>query len=149
MPDPGTGPALTYLGFDFGLRRIGVAVGQSLTGSATALEVIANQPSACHFQRIEQLIHQWQPDALVVGVPLTEDGGSQPMTRKARAFAAQLGTKYGLPVHEADERYTSREAQARFRSQRASGGARRGQAAREDAIAAQIILEGWIADRGP
>ena len=148
MPDASPDGARTYLCFDYGLRRIGVAVGQGLTGTASALEVVARHDSGAHFDRIEQLLHQWHPHALVVGVPLTEDGKTQPMTRQARRFAAALAERFGLPVFEADERYSSREAQKRFREQRSSGSARRSQASREDAVAAQIILESWIAERG-
>lgn len=133
--------ASTFLCFDFGLRRIGVAVGQSLTGSATALEVIAKGD---HWQRIEQLIEQWQPDALVIGIPLTEDGGEQPLTHAARKFGRQLNGRFGLPVQHADERYTSLAADRRFRELRKSGDVRRKAASRQDAVAAQLILEQWL-----
>lgn len=150
MPEPdsgGSSQAKTYLGFDFGERRIGVAVGQALTRTATPLEVVVSR-TGIDWRRIEQLIDQWQPDALVVGVPLTEAGDAQPMTRLARRFAARLAERFGLPVFEADERFTSREAQQRFRQQRSAGAARRSHARREDAVAAQIILESWFAEQG-
>ena len=135
----------TYLCFDFGLRRIGVAVGQSQTASASPLEVVIRNGDR-HWQRIEHLLHPWQPHALIVGVPLTESGEVQEMTRAARRFGRQLAGRYGLPVFEADERLTSRMAQERFRDHRRSGSARRSDADREDAIAAQIILEQWLND---
>lgn len=148
MPEPDSEPRSspkTYLAFDFGERRIGVAVGQALTRTATPLEVV-QQRAGIDWTRIEQLIEQWQPDALVVGVPLTEDGAEQPTTKRAQRFARQLEGRFGRAVHLADERYSSAEAKARFAAQRAAGGARRGAARREDAVAAQIILENWFAN---
>jgi putative Holliday junction resolvase len=151
MPDRSenrrTSEALTFLCFDFGMRRIGVAVGQSLTGSATALETVANDHRDGPWQRIEQLLKQWQPDALVIGVPYTEAGEEQHLTRAALKFGRQLEGRYGLPVHQADERYTSRSADERFRELRRSGAVRRKQAARQDAVAAQLILEQWFEHR--
>ena len=146
-PDSGGAPENphTYLCFDFGERRIGVAVGQALTGTASPLEVLVCR-SGIHWRRIEQLIDQWQPHALVLGVPLTEEGRSQPMTARAQRFARQLEGRFGLPVHRTDERYSSREAKERFRARRAAGSARQSGAGREDAVAAQIILENWFAD---
>ena len=136
----------SYLCFDYGLKRIGVASGQRVTMTATPLEVITQTGSDHHWLRIEQLLTKWQPDALVVGIPLTVEGETQTMTRKARQFAAQLAQRFGKRVIEADERFSSRAAQQRFREQRAAGGARKSHAGREDAVAAQIILEAWFAD---
>jgi len=149
MPDqPGKSrpppEASTFLCFDFGLRRIGVAVGQSLTSSATALETIANGNPGEPWQRIEQLLQQWQPDALVIGVPVTEEGDEQPMTKAARRFGRQLEGRFGLRVYPADERYTSQTAEQRFRQLRQTGAVRRKHAARQDAVAAQLILEQWL-----
>jgi putative Holliday junction resolvase len=148
MPDPsGTGTStdnLTFLCFDFGLRRIGVAVGQTVTLTASPLQVIGNNGD--RWRCIEQLLHQWQPHALIVGIPLDISGAEQPMTASARKFARQLHGRFGLPVHSADERFSSREAQDRFRQQRRQGDARQSQADREDAVAAQIILEQWFND---
>lgn len=136
--------ASTFLCFDFGLRRIGVAVGQSLTGSATALDTINNADQGGPWRRIEQLLEQWQPDALVIGVPYTEEGDEQPLTLAARKFGRQLSGRFGFQVHHADERYTSRAADQRFRDLRRFGAVRRKDAARQDAVAAQLILEQWL-----
>ncbi|MEM1092092.1 MAG: Holliday junction resolvase RuvX [Pseudomonadota bacterium] len=136
----------SFLCFDYGLKRIGVATGQRVTMTASPLEVITQTGGDQHWEQIEQLLAKWQPDALVVGIPLTVEGETQSMTRQARKFAAQLAQRSGLRVFEADERFSSKAAQQRFRQQRAAGGARRSQAGREDAIAAQIILEAWFAD---
>ena len=136
--------ASTFLCFDFGLRRIGVAVGQSLTGSASALETINSGGQGGPWRRIEQLLERWQPDALVIGVPYTEEGGEQPLTLGARKFGRQLNGRFGLAVHHADERYTSRAADQRFRDLRRFGAVRRKDAVRQDAVAAQLILEQWL-----
>lgn len=136
--------ASTFLCFDFGLRRIGVAFGQSITGSATALETIKNGQAGGPWQRIEQLIERWQPDALVIGVPYTETGQEQAMTLAAKKFGRQLNGRFGLVVHQADERYTSCAADQRFRDLRQVGAVRRSDAGRQDAVAAQVILEQWL-----
>jgi putative holliday junction resolvase len=130
------------LGFDFGTRVIGVAVGNPLTG-ARALATVVNG-EAPDWQRIDALIREWHPADLVVGLPLTLDGNEQAIAKSARAFAAALGERYALPVRLVDERLTSVEASRRFAAQRASGTARRKDAASLDAIAASIILEGWF-----
>ncbi len=133
------------LGFDYGLRRIGVAVGQGLTGTAQPLQVISNRHGQVDWPPIDRLVAEWQPQSLVVGVPLTEDGAEQPMTVAARGFLQQLSRRYGLPVHGAEERFSSREASTRFREARAGGHARRRDAGLLDAQAARLILEDWLA----
>src|SRR5688500_12143471 len=105
--------ARTVLGFDFGGRRIGVAVGQELLGSARALEVVGNGGHGPLWERIDAIVAQWRPDALVVGLPLTMNGEEQSTSRGARAFAEQLRTRYRLPVSTHDERLTSIEADSR------------------------------------
>jgi len=121
---------VTLLGFDFGTKRIGVASGNRLLGSATALKTIAVQGDA-RFVAIGKLIQEWQPDALVVGVPRHPDGQPHEMTQRALRFAGQLRGRYHLPVMEVDERYTSAEAQA--------------QGARDlDAASAALILEQYF-----
>jgi putative Holliday junction resolvase len=101
----------TFLAFDFGTVRVGVATGNSLTRSATPLSTLKESGDA-RFAAIGKLIAQWQPDALVVGVPLHPDGAAHDNTRRAQRFARQLHGRFALPVHEVDERYTSVEAQA-------------------------------------
>ncbi|WP_067644381.1 Holliday junction resolvase RuvX [Dokdonella koreensis] len=136
---------LTVLGFDYGSRLIGVAVGNRLAASARALATIGNGSGGPDWAPLDALVRDWTPDAFVVGLPLTLDGGEQAATRGARAFAAALQRRYGRPVFTADERYTSREASRRFADQRARGTARRKDAKALDALAAQIILEAWMA----
>lgn len=136
---------MNILGFDYGTRWIGVAVGNRLSG-ARPLATIAHTTGATPWRDIDQLIAEWQPLALVVGLPLDLDGNEQTMSRTARAFAQQLAAQHELPVHMIDERHTSQEAGRRFAARRAAGKARRKDAVTLDAIAAQVILESWLAE---
>jgi putative holliday junction resolvase len=99
----------SYLGFDFGTRRVGVAAGNTLTKNAQALRTISVTGDA-RFEAIDKLIAQWAPDALVVGVPFHPDGAAHENTERARRFARQLHGRFDLPVHEVDERYSTTEA---------------------------------------
>ena len=143
MPDENIKPAGTIIAFDFGYRRIGVAVGQTLTGSATPLAVVpvANKPD---WQAITDIIKEWKPAAIVVGLPLAEEGGETDMSKGARRFGRQLHGRYGIQVLYEDERLTSFGAEERFVDARARGEMRKKDAAFKDAIAAQIILENWL-----
>jgi putative Holliday junction resolvase len=132
----------SILAFDCGTRLVGVAIGNRLTASARALTVLP----AGDWARLDALVADWRPGHFVVGLPLALDGGEQPMTRAARAFAAELQRRYAGAVHLVDERHTSNEAARRFAAQRARGTAKRKDAAAIDALAAQIILEAWLAD---
>ena len=120
----------SFLAFDFGTRRVGVASGNSITGAAQPLRSLA-ATGETRFAAIAQLIGEWQPDALVVGVPFHPDGAAHENTERARRFARQLHGRFQLPVHEVDERYTTTEA-------RADG------AADLDAASAAIILEQYL-----
>jgi putative Holliday junction resolvase len=132
------------LGFDYGTRWIGVASGNRISLSARPLAALSARAGEPDWARIDALIAEWRPDALVVGLPLALDGGEQKTSRAARAFAQALGQRSGLPVHLADERHTSQEAARRFAEQRAAGSARRRDAANIDSLAAAVILEGWL-----
>jgi putative Holliday junction resolvase len=134
------------LGFDVGSRLTGVAIGNRLTATARALDVVAMRDGQPDWNRLDALQREWQPDTVVVGLPLTLDGSEQPASRRARAFASQLGQRYGLPVLLVDERHSSREAAQRFAAGRAAGLRRRRDAAGIDAEAAAVILERWLAD---
>ena len=122
--------ALSFLAFDFGTRRVGVASGNTLTRSATALGTLAAEGEP-RFAAIAALIDEWRPDALVVGVPFHPDGAPHHNTARARRFARQLHGRFGLAVHEVDERYTTTEAH--------SAGARD-----LDAASAAIILNQFL-----
>ena len=123
---------LSFLAFDFGTRRVGVASGNTITRSAQPLRSIAAEGDA-RFAAIGSLIGEWQPSALVVGVPFHPDGAPHENTERARRFARQLHGRFKLPVHEVDERYTTTEA-------RAMG------APDLDAASAAIILEQFLKD---
>jgi len=131
------------LAFDFGLRRIGVAVGQATTCTASTLETVRNsrQPD---WGVIDRLVKQWGPQLMLVGLPLGPRGEETEMSTAARRFAAVLGARYSLPVEFADERLTSRAAEERFAGLRAAGAVRRKNSDQVDAISAQIILENWL-----
>lgn len=131
----------TYLAFDFGEKRIGSAVGDSITGTARPLATLDG------LDAVLRLIQDWRPKALVVGLPLNEDGGEQAITTKTRAFVKQLEARCQLPVYLADERYSSRAADDVLRSARASGAMnRRVRKGDRDGLAAKIILEQWLAN---
>lgn len=102
---------LNYLAFDYGLKRVGVATGNSLTRQAQPLQTIAAEGTQ-RFDRIALLVAEWQPAALVVGVPFHPDGAEHENTARARKFGRQLSGRFHLPVHEVDERYSTTEAQA-------------------------------------
>lgn len=136
---------LCVLGFDVGSKRIGVAVGNTLTGTARPIAVVDVRNDGPDWAALARLVAEWRPQRLIVGEPLTLDGQSQPATRAARRFAHQVRERFALPAILVDERSSSREADSRFAEQRRSGQARRSAAAALDAVAAQIILERWLA----
>ena len=106
---PATTAPRSFLSFDFSERRVGVASGNTLTAAATPLTTVRAEGDA-RFAAIGRLIADWRPDALVVGVPRHPDGAPHDNTERARRFARQLAGRFGLPVHEVDERYTTVEA---------------------------------------
>jgi putative Holliday junction resolvase len=121
----------TFLAFDFGLKRTGVATGNVLTRTATPQPTITAEGSDARLRAVEVRIREWQPDALVVGVPFHPDGASHDNTVRAQKFARQLRGRFGLQVFEVDERYSTTEALA-------------GGAADADAASACIILEQFL-----
>ena len=123
--------ALSFLAFDFGVRRIGVASGNTVLGGAQQRCTLRASSDSAHFAEIAKLIAEWMPSALVVGVPFHPDGAAHENTQRARRFARQLHGRFRLPVHEVDERYTTTEALA-------DG------AADADAAAAAIILQQYL-----
>ena len=139
----------TFLGFDVGTRLIGVAIGSSLTGSARPLTTLSVGERGLDWSKIDALLKEWQPAALVVGLPLALDGSEQAMTRTATKFADELAARSALIVHRIDERNSSREASQRFARRRAEGSVRRKQAAAIDAVAATVILDRWFDQQLP
>lgn len=145
-------PLGVCLAFDFGEARIGVAVGNGLTGTAQALEIIAKPDNKSRFDRIAVLIEQWGPDCLVVGVPRHPDGQAHEMTARCEKFVRQLEGRFGKPVHGIDERYTSVEAESRQSQGQGRGQARvqkmaQGRGHGVDAVAACIILEQFFLEQ--
>jgi putative Holliday junction resolvase len=136
---------ITVLAFDFGTRRLGVAVGNTLVRSAHALATIDEERSDERFAAVARLVGEWEPELLVVGLPVHADGSEHEMTARARRFARQLEGRFRLPVAFADERYTTEEAGRRLAEARAG---RRGRDER-DALAAQLILQGWFDEQQP
>ena len=130
----------TLLGFDYGPRKIGVAVGQTVTNTATPLTTLRASKDQPDWSGIARLIETWQPDALVVGIPYDLDDSEAEVAPQARRFARRLHGRFRLPVHLADERLTSREA-------RQQAGGRIRTIEELDAIAAKLILETWLHDR--
>jgi putative Holliday junction resolvase len=130
----------TLLGFDFGTRRIGVALGQEITGTARPLTTLRSPNGAVDWAAISRIIDEWRPDALVVGIPLHMDGSEQEMTRAARRFGNRLNGRYNLPVFTVDERLTSDEAERLLRD----SGRGAGDKEAVDAMAAQLILQAWL-----
>lgn len=143
MPEPVVSGCV--LGFDFGIKRIGVAVGQVITGTASPLAVLDNQATLL-WRLVNDLLDEWRPQKLVVGLPLSLDGSETDMSRHCRKFARQIHGRSGLPVYLQDERLTSRAAGSRFARLRAAGIAKRKHATISDSIAAQVILEDWLAN---
>jgi putative Holliday junction resolvase len=107
MPEEVKAPELTVMAFDFGTRRIGVAVGNTLTQAGQPLKTISEASSDASFKVIEGLLREWQPNRLVVGLPCHPDGAEHDMSAKARRFGNQLHGRFGLPVDWVDERYSS------------------------------------------
>ncbi len=133
----------TVIAFDFGLRRIGVAVGQQVTKSASAIGVVSNSSAGPDWQGIERIIADWQPARLIVGVPSHADGTPSKLTARVVRFMDDL-RRYGRPVEATDENYSSREAGKMLAQQRALG--LRGQVRKEniDSTAAVLIAERWL-----
>ena len=143
-PTARTGEA-TVLAFDFGTRRIGVALGNSVTRVARPLTTIDREASAARFEAIASLIDQWQPDVLIVGRPLHADGSEHEMTARAERFARQLSGRFGLEVTCVDERFTTLAADSELAGAGVHGRERK---AARDAVAAQLILQSWFDETG-
>ena len=134
MPEQATTarhPARTVLAFDFGLKRIGVAVGEPELGTAHPL------PAVAVFSQIEKLVDEWKPASLVVGLPTSVQGVAHAMTKQAEDFARRLEKRFKLPVARVDERYTSVEAESRLKGVKKKA---------IDSVAAQLIPEQYFAE---
>lgn len=130
------------LAFDYGTRRIGVAVGNELLRSARELAPLTARDGIPDWHKVEQLLKEWQPDLLVVGLPLNMDGSESDMSKRARKFGNRLHGRYGKPCVMVDERGSTREAKLIAREAGHRGNYREESV---DGIAAVLILEGWFA----
>lgn len=143
---PDTSLPETILAFDYGLRRIGVAVGQDVTASASPVGTVANGKDGVDHCRIRAIIDEWHPTQLVVGMPAHADGSPGIMTDAVDAFIGELA-QYGLPIATVDERYTSLEARQALKNARRQGSRGRISKPDIDAAAAVFIAERYLAQR--
>ena len=146
MPDRVAKQPTIVVAIDFGLRRIGIASGDTLTRAAHPRSTITNGPSGPDWRALERVLADTRPSRIAVGEPYNADGSPSPLTEAARRFATELSTRSSLPVDLVDERWSSQDAEERLREQRASGERKR-RVTREDvdAAAAAVILERWFA----
>ena len=133
--------ARTILAFDFGTYSIGCAVGQDITGTAQGLPSFKAQDGIPNWDQIEKVIKEWQPERLVVGLPLNMDGSEQPLTQKEKKFANRLNGRFNLPVELQDERLTTVSAKAEIFER---GGYKALKKDKVDSISACLILESWF-----
>ena len=133
----------TILAFDFGKRRIGVAVGQQVTFSASPLKVVVSDQSGPDWQQISKLINDWRPHRLIVGMPVNVDGSAADIAAEVKVFIGSLA-RYELPIEAVDERYSSLEAELQLKSERAAG--IRGRITKDmiDSASAVLIAERWL-----
>ncbi|MGL9751141.1 MAG: Holliday junction resolvase RuvX [Symbiopectobacterium sp.] len=131
----------TLLAFDFGTKSIGVAIGQEITGTARALTAFKAQDGEPDWNQVEKIINEWQPNLLVVGLPLNMDGTEQELTARARKFANRLHGRFGKPIELQDEHLSTVEARADLFER---GGFRALNKGQVDATSAVIILESWF-----
>lgn len=147
MPINADSKPVTVLAFDYGLRTIGAAVGQSLTQTATALASIkANDGVPTDWANIEKLIKEWQPDYCLVGLPLNMDGSVSEMSQRAEKFARRIDGRFGIRVKTMDERLSSFEARGEIIEQT---GSRDFKKENIDSISARLILESWFNQNEP
>ncbi len=137
-------PSCSYIGIDFGMVNIGIALGQSITGMSAALKTIHVKNKKFTWHELDEIMEQWRPAAIIIGLPLTEDGQEQLITRQTKNFAKKLIIRYKVPVHETDERYSSMQAQEEFAEARKQGNAKRKHGKDLDAHAAKNILQRWL-----
>lgn len=133
------------LGFDYGTRQIGVAVGQTLTGSAEPLVNLRARDGIPDWEQIGKLIKEWKPDILIVGLPLNMDGSESDMSARASKFARRLEGRFQLPAQCVDERLSTFEAKQQLRDQQRTPGSYRESPV--DSLAAALLLETWLASQ--
>lgn len=134
-------PIETVLGFDFGAKRIGIATGQTLTGHANPLQTLTNVNNKPDWDKIESLIKEWKPQALIVGLPYLLDGKETEMTLRADKFSRRLHGRFGLPVFTVSETLSSFEAEDQLKQHKKIGKQNKGEI---DKLAAALITETWL-----
>lgn len=134
-------PIETVLGFDFGAKRIGIATGQTLTGNANPLQTLTNVNNKPDWDKIESLIKEWKPQALIVGLPYLLDGQETEMTLRADKFSRRLHGRFGLPVFTVSETLSSFEAEDQLKQHKKIGKQNKGEI---DKLAAALITETWL-----
>jgi putative Holliday junction resolvase len=142
--------ASTILALDFGLRRIGIASANTVTATATALTTLPARDGEPDWLQLDQLIGEWEPDLLVLGLPYNADGSESDMTQRVRSFEQQLEQRYSLKVALTDERYSSAEAESLLKSARQAG-TKNKRITKEDvdSLAARLIAERWLRQSDP
>lgn len=138
----------TVIAFDFGLKRTGVAIGNTLMGSSTPECTLTGKNDQPDWQGISKLIDAWHPSQIVVGLPVELDGSESPLNKRIVRFCNQLNGRYNLPVDQENEQFTSIEAAERLKQLRQSGRKKKVQKEEVDKIAASIILENWMRKNG-
>lgn len=136
--------SLSLLAFDYGLKNIGVAYGQSITGTANELPPLAARDGIPNWDQIAKLITEWRPQRLLVGLPLNMDDSESELSQRARKFANRLHGRFGLPVELYDERLTTRLAKEEARERGHKGNYA---TTPVDSIAARLLLESWFNSR--
>lgn len=131
----------TILAFDFGMRSIGLAIGQVITGTASPLPALKAQDGIPNWDTIEAIIKEWQPESMVVGLPLNMDGSEQDITQNVKRFVGRLKHKYKLPVHLHDERLSTVDAKAKLFE---LGGYKKLNKQKIDSVSACLIFESWL-----
>lgn len=144
MEPVNSAPTGTVLAFDFGAKRIGIAVGHTEVRQASPVTTVGNIHGRPEWEKIAKLIEQWQPVALIIGLPLTESNESQPLLPLSAAFTKNLRKRFSLPTYRSDERFSSIEASKILAENRRRGNRRKTQHADTDKIAAAIILDHWF-----
>ena len=137
-------PINTYIGFDFGTKKVGVAKANQLTQQASPLDTIHYQSEQQLWQSISNIINEWKPNELVLGIPVHMDEKIQPITKLALAFSESLKTQFNLPIHHIDERLTSIEAKGIIKQQRQAGKKKKTKKGDIDKVAACLILQQWL-----
>jgi len=139
--------ARSLMGFDYGQKRIGVAIGQQLASTTRPLDTITVKQNKPDWDHITRLIEEWRPEQLLVGLPMNMDGTEHEISKAARRFANQLNGRYQLPVELVDERLSSIEAEAIVSQARRDGGLKKGKTKQAiDQVAAELIIQTWLSE---